>query len=267
LHDEGGEEKRRLQVTYVLRTPSSSGQSNDPVARKHLTVFRTKEKARSTTSKRTSRGSRNLVETTKEVSSQDALEELFVVSRSRLLAMAHSILRNREDAEEAVQEAFLSAYRHLQAFEGRSALKTWLTRIVLNAALMMRRKRKPAAVKSLSDIDASDDDDWTENIPDLHPNPEMVHAERETFAFIDGILGKMKPLLRQAFTMTYYDDLSGVEASAILRVSTGAFKARLFRARRQILDRTERAFSVPMHKMPAASSESWKRRELQNPSA
>src|SRR5712664_279970 len=133
---------------------------------------------------------------------------MFVASRKRFLAIAYSILRNREDAEDAVQEAFLSAHRHLRSFEGRSALRTWLTRIVLNAALMMQRKRKPSTVRSLSECGVTHDD-WTENIPDLQPNPEMVHAERETLQLIDGILGKMKPVLRQAFTMTYFDELSG----------------------------------------------------------
>jgi RNA polymerase sigma-70 factor (ECF subfamily) len=129
----------------------------------------------------------------------------------------------------------------LRSFQGRSELKTWLTRIVLNAALMTRRKRKPVVTMSLSETDPSKDEDWTENIPDLHSNPEVVHAGRETLQVINGILGRMKPALRQAFTMTYYNDLSGAEASAKLRVSCGTFKARLFRARRQVLDKTERA--------------------------
>jgi RNA polymerase sigma-70 factor (ECF subfamily) len=257
--------KRRSQVTYGLGTASSSGQSNEVVASKPLPVFRTlKKNVRSDPSKTASYGTRDLVETREEVLRKDALEEMFVASRKRFLAIAYSILRNREDAEDAVQEAFLSAHRHLRCFEGRSALRTWLTRIVLNAALMMQRKRKTAAVRSPSERGVSHDDDWTENIPDLQPNPEMVHAERETLQFIDGILGKMKPLLRQAFTMTYYDDLSGAEACARLGVSSGTFKARLFRARRQLLDQTERVLVTPMHKTPASSSESWKRKELRS---
>jgi len=162
--------------------------------------------------------------------------------------MAYSILRNREDAEEAVQEAFLSAHRHLRSFEGRSALRTWLTRIVLNAAFMMQRKRRAFAVRPLSETSVSNDDDLMKNIPASQPDPEMVHAERETLQLIDGILGKMKPVLRQAFTMTYYDELSRLEASAVLGVSVGTFKARLFRARRQVLDQTQRSLAAPIHK-------------------
>jgi RNA polymerase sigma-70 factor (ECF subfamily) len=180
---------------------------------------------------------------------------MFAASRKRFLAVAYSILRNREDAEDAVQEAFLSAYRHLRSFEGRSALRTWLTRIVMNAALMMHRKRKPSAVRSLSESGVSHDEDWTENIPDSQPDPEMIHAERETLEFIDEKLGKLKPLLRQAFTMAYFDELSGSEACARLGVSAGIFKARLFRARRRVFDQTDRALVAPIHKKTLSPSE------------
>jgi RNA polymerase sigma-70 factor (ECF subfamily) len=187
---------------------------------------------------------------------------MFVASRKSFLAIAYSILRNREDAEDAVQEAFLSAYRHLRSFEGRSALRTWLTRIVLNAALMMQRKRKPSAVRSLSESGVSHDDGWTENIPDSKPDPEMIHAEREALQFIDEKLRTLKPVLRQAFTMTFYDDLSAAEAGAMIGVSYGAFKGRLLHARRKLLDRTERALVTPIRRTPASSPESWKRKGL-----
>jgi RNA polymerase sigma-70 factor (ECF subfamily) len=180
---------------------------------------------------------------------------MFVASRLKFVAMAHAILRNREDAEDAVQNAFLSGYLHLRSFEGRSALRTWFTRIVLNAALMIRRKRKPSTMQTLSENSNSHEAKWTENIPASEPNPEMVHAERETLQFIDGILGKMKPVLRQAFTMTYYDELSGPEACALLGVSAGTFKARLFRARRQVLDQTERTLVTPIDKTTLSPSE------------
>ena len=250
-------------MTYALDTVSSSGQSNETAAGKPLPVFPTlKKNARSAPSKAASCGVRELPETREEVLKKEALEEMFAASRKRFLATAYSILRNREDAEDAVQEAFLSAYRHVRSFEGRAALRTWLTRIVMNAALMMKRKRKPSAFRSLSESGVSHDDGWTENIPDSQPDPEMIHAERETLQFIDEKLGEMKPVLREAFRLTHYGDLSGAEACAVLGVSSGTFKARIFRARRQLLDRTERALVTPMRRAPAASSKSWKHQGL-----
>jgi RNA polymerase sigma-70 factor, ECF subfamily len=173
---------------------------------------------------------------------------MFVASRTNFVATARAILRNREDAEDAVQNAFLSAYLHLRSFEGRSALKTWFTRIVVNAALMIRRKRKSSTIQPLPENSNSQELNWTEKIPALQPDPEMVQAERETFERVNGILGKMNPALRQAFTMTYYDELSLPEACAVLGVPDGNFKARLFRARRKLLGRTKRSLVAPIHK-------------------
>ena len=250
-------------MSYALGTAGSRGQSNEAAVRNPLPVLRTlKRNGRSAPCKTANYEARELVEAREEALRKGTLEEMFVASRKRFLAIAFSILRNREDAEDAVQEAFLSAYRHVDNFEGRSALRTWLTRIVLNAALMMQRKRKASMVRSLSESGVSHDDDWTENVPALQPDPEMIHSERETLQFIDEKLGKLKPVLRQAFTMTYYDELSRAEACAVLSVSSGTFKARLFRARRQLLDRTERALVTPMRRTPASSSDSWKAKGL-----
>jgi RNA polymerase sigma-70 factor, ECF subfamily len=250
-------------VTCVSGSGSLPAQNNKTTANKPLLGFRSsRAAARSVLAKMASYGDRKLIAAREEVPKKAALEEMFVASRQRFLAIAYSILRNREDAEDAVQTAFLSAYRHLPGFEGRSALKTWLTRIVLNAALMIRRKRKPSRVRPLSESAASHDDSWTENIPDPQPDPEMIHAERETLQFIDEKVARLKPVLRQAITMTYYDDLSGAEACVILGVSSGTFKARLFHARHKLLDRTERALVIPIRRTPGSSSEAWKRNLL-----
>jgi RNA polymerase sigma factor (sigma-70 family) len=238
-------------VTYALGIASSIGQSNKAAARKPLPVFQTlKKNVRSAAPKSPSYGSRKLEEIREDIPGNGPLEEMFVASHKRFVAVAHSILRNREDAEDAVQEAFLSAYRHWRSFEGRSALRTWLTRIVLNAAFMIQRKRKRKlfAIHPLPENSNSREVNWTENIPASEPDPEIVHAERETLQLIDGIVGKMKPVLRQAFTMTYFDELSGAEASAMLGVSTGTFKARLFRAKRQVFAETGRALVASIHK-------------------
>ena len=245
-------------MTYASRSTSFVGRANAPTTSKPLPVFRTRKRSmRSTSCESPSYEAHNVVETRAEVIGREAFEEMVVASRPKFVAMAHAILRNREDAEDAVQNAFLSGYLHLRSFEGRSALRTWFTRIVLNAALMIRRKRKPSTMQMLSENN-SHEIKWTENIPASRPDPEMVHAERETFECINGILGKMNPVLRQAFTMTYYDELSGPEACAVLGVSAGTFKARLFRARRQVLDQTERALVAPIPKTTLSASEFFK---------
>jgi RNA polymerase sigma-70 factor (ECF subfamily) len=244
-------------VTCASRSRSFVERANAAAISKPLPVFRTKKRTvRSTSCESPSYEAHTVVETRAEVIGRDAFEEMFVASRPKFVAIAHGILRNREDAEDAVQNAFISGYLHLRSFEGRSALRTWFTRIVLNAALMIQRKRKPSAIKTLPENSNSREIDWTENIPASEPDPEMVHAKRETLQLIDGFLGKMKPVLRQAFTMTYRDELSGPEACALLGVSAGTFKARLFRAKRQVFDQTERALVAPTHKKTLSASES-----------
>jgi RNA polymerase sigma-70 factor (ECF subfamily) len=243
-------------VTYSFRTASDSGRTSAPHPSRALPLFGTpKRNGRSASCGRANDLAHHSVKTHAEVLGREALEEMFVASRRKFVAIAYSILRNREDAEDAVQNAFLSGHRHLRSFEGRSAVKTWFTRIVLNAALMIQRKRKTCTIQPILENSNSRKANWTENIPASEPDPEMVHADRETLRLIDGILGKMKPVLRQAFTMTYYDELSGPETCALLGVSAGTFKARLFRARRQVFDQTERALLAPTHKSTFSPSE------------
>lgn len=247
LHE--AREKWRSQVTYASRAASVSRHTSAPEFSGALPVFRrSKRIGRSTSCGTTSDLAHNLVKTRAEVLGREALEEIFAASRSKFVAIAYSILRNTEDAEDAVQNAFLSAYRHLRSFEGRSAPRTWLTRIVMNAALMIQRKRKSSTVTPVRENGNPHESDWIESIPASQPDPETAHAERETFDFIDEILGKMKPVLRQAFTMTYFGELSGQEACALLGISSGTFKARLFRARRELLDQAQRALLAPIHK-------------------
>jgi RNA polymerase sigma factor (sigma-70 family) len=105
---------------------------------------------------------------------------------------------------------------------------------------MIRRKQKWHWMSPQPETSTPDDARRMERIRSSQPDPEMVCAERETFQFINEVLGKMKPALRQAFTMTYCDEMSGSEACALLGVSTEAFKSRLLRARRQLLNQVQR---------------------------
>jgi RNA polymerase sigma-70 factor, ECF subfamily len=244
-------------VSYASSSTSLAGRANAAAINKPLTVFRTRKRTvRPTSPESPAYEVYQVVETRTETVVREAFEEMFVAARPKFVAMAHGILRNREDAEDAVQNAFLSGYIHLRSFEGRSALRTWFTRIVLNAALMIQRKRKLSPIQPLPENSNSSEVNWTDNVPASEPDPEMVHAERETLERINGILGKMNPALRQAFTMTYYDELSGREACAVLGVSTGTFKARLFRAKRQVLEKTERSLVAPIHKTTLSAPES-----------
>jgi RNA polymerase sigma-70 factor, ECF subfamily len=169
----------------------------------------------------------------------ELVQEIFLASRPRFVRLAYAVLRTREDAEDAVQDAMLLAYRHLRSFEGRSAFTTWFTRIVLNAALMIRRKRKrfPAEFPEPHSVEETT---WVERISDSQLDPEMAYAQEETLRWVDVLLGQMSPGLRQAFTMTYCEEISSKDAGALLGISTGTFKSRLFRARRHLVEEAHR---------------------------
>jgi RNA polymerase sigma-70 factor (ECF subfamily) len=177
-----------------------------------------------------------------------AFEDMFVASHRSFLAIARMILRNREDAEDAVQNAFLSASLNLHRFEGRSALKTWFTRIVVNSALMLRRKRKHFVAEPQTAGATWPEDEWIDSMPAPNPDPEKILADRELIDLVENALGKMKPLLREAFTLTYFEGLNTREGCAAQRVPCETFKARLFRAKRRVLNHTGRALASPLYK-------------------
>src|SRR5260370_7769156 len=221
--------KRRLLVNYPSTFANRGGRACAGAADSRSRYSRELNKnARPASRGSASYRSRRFVRARPEGQEWEVLQEMFLASRSRFIGLAYAILRNREDAEDAVQDALLSAYLHLRTFEGRSAITTWFTRIVLNAALMIRRKQKTSRIDSLPESCTADGTPWTEKILASQPDPEMVYAEEETFQLIDVLLGKMSPALRQAFTMTYYDEISHEEAGALLCIPTGTFKSRAF---------------------------------------
>jgi RNA polymerase sigma-70 factor, ECF subfamily len=184
---------------------------------------------------------------------REAFQEMFEASRQRFLAVARTIVRKTEDAEGAIHNAYLSGYLNLRGFEGRSALTTWFTRIVVNAALMIQRKRRPLRTVPSAETNTSDESNWTGRFVSLQPDPEVAHGEQETLQLINERLGKMNPLLRQAFSMIYFDDLSVREACALLGVPSSTFKARLSRARRQLARQVPRVMVAPVHRRKLAA--------------
>jgi RNA polymerase sigma-70 factor (ECF subfamily) len=243
----GTTSKRRLLVTYATGSvncgPAARVQASDSGSRR---LEGWKKNSRPNACGQVGRPSCTIVSVRAEDRNWEAFEEMFLASRSKFLRMAYTILRNGEDAEDAVQDALLSAYVHLRTFEGRSALTTWFGRIVLNASLMIRRKRKSSQINFIPEPSTTDGTSWMERIPGSGPDPEMSCAEEETLTLIDVLLGKMSPVLRQAFTMTYFDEISTKQAGALLGVSAGTFKSRLFRARQDLMNQLQGSLAAPV---------------------
>lgn len=166
-----------------------------------------------------------------------ALDTLFARNIRRLYQTAFRVLGNPEDAEEAVQEGLLSAYRNLPKFEQRSQFSTWLTRIVINAALMRRRSKRARPVVSLDDRPAEGELPLAERFADGSPNPEQLYARTELGDRVKKMLAEISPLLRSAFWLREIEGLSAEEAAQVLGVSRNTLKARLWRARQELAAR------------------------------
>src|SRR5260370_20164203 len=124
-----------------------------------------------------------------------AVESLFRRYQRQLFQSALRVLGKAEDAEDALQDGLLSAYRNLKRFEGRSQFSTWLTRIVINAALMKRRSAKARPAVSLDDTQREDELPAAERFADDGPNPEQVYAGTEVREMINENLEELSPLL------------------------------------------------------------------------
>jgi RNA polymerase sigma-70 factor, ECF subfamily len=166
----------------------------------------------------------------------DALDMLFAQHSRALFQTALRLLGNAEDAEDALQEAMLSAYRNLPRFEGRSQFSTWMTRIVINAALMRRRSKRAHPAMSLDDS-TDDKTPMVERFADDHPSPEQIYAGTELSERVKENLQELSPLLRNAFELRELEGLSADEAARALGVSRNTLKARLWRARQQLAGR------------------------------
>jgi RNA polymerase sigma-70 factor (ECF subfamily) len=156
--------------------------------------------------------------------SADAQQQLFTRHAGRLYRVAFALLRNKEDAEDAVQDGLYRAYTALRFFQGRSSFATWLTRIVVNSALMSRR-RKNTRLETAGVPEA---------VVDVRPDPEKRCAATELSALLEKHLRQLPLALRTALRLGAIDGLSVAEASRALGISVSTFKSRTFRARRRL---------------------------------
>jgi RNA polymerase sigma-70 factor (ECF subfamily) len=144
-------------------------------------------------------------------------------------------LGNTADAEDAVQDALLSAYKHLDQFRGGAQMSTWLTTIVINSARMQLRKRSSHIQVSLDEpLDDEQHNFLAERIADESPSPEDVCREWELHERVRELLTQLSAPLRKAFQLRDLDGLTTHEAALLLGVPDGTVKAQLTRARAKL---------------------------------
>ncbi len=183
---------------------------------------------------------------------EGAREKLFARNNRALYQTALRLLGNPEDAEDALQEGMLAAYRNLARFEGRSQFSTWLTRIVINAALMRRRSRKARPAVSLEEWIGDEQISAADWIPDDGPSPEQICAGIELSERLAENLQALSPFLRDAFELRELKGLSADEAAKVLGVSRNTLKARLWRARQELATRLGQAWRTQTSRAAAS---------------
>jgi RNA polymerase sigma-70 factor (ECF subfamily) len=168
-----------------------------------------------------------------------ALNTLFRRHQRTLFHSALGIMGNPQDAEDALQDGLLSAFRHLGNFQGRSQFSTWLTRVVTNAALMRRRSQavRPSATAEPNDKDESP---IAERLMSKGANPEQLLGRQEIREIIWDHIEELAPILRTAFVLRKVREYTTSETAKILRVSEQTLKGRLLRARRALAKRVSR---------------------------
>ena len=169
---------------------------------------------------------------------QSGAHELQKVLSLRLPSFYRCALRvlgNRDDAEDAVQEALLAAYKHLHQFQGQSQMFTWLTTIVRNCALMQLRKR-PRQIHFRLDERFGEEQQWAvlTGLADERPSPEDECRNSELAAHLRKCTALLSPRLRRTFQLRVVDGLSILETAQVLGVPHGTVKAQLARARAKI---------------------------------
>jgi len=155
---------------------------------------------------------------------------------------AFRYLSNTADAEDAVQDALLSAYKHLDQFRGHAKMSTWLNAIVSNCARMQLRKR-PRAIHLSLDEPLGDEQEFSlsEMLADRTPNPEDECKQSELRARLMQFVEQLSPSMRTAFQLRELDGLTTSEAAQVLGLAEGTVKAQLARARTKLTKLMRRA--------------------------
>ena len=170
-----------------------------------------------------------------------AFEELVNRYEKKIFRLTMNITRNHEDAEDAMQDAFMKAYSHLSNFQEDSRFYTWLVRIAANEALMRLRKRRPNQF-SLDEPMEGDDDLIPREIEDWGPSPEQRYAQSEMQEILNHVIDQLAPDFRVVFLLRDVEGLSTEETAEAVGISVPAVKSRLLRARLKLRQKLNRYF-------------------------
>lgn len=174
-----------------------------------------------------------------------AFETLVAKYERRIFSLSFRILGQRQDAEEVVQQTFLTIVEHLEGFREESKFYTWLMRIATNHALALLRKRKTRTTLSLAEDISSDsyqDIPHPQFIAEWRETPDEIASQRETRELLNQALDELDDKYRLVFVLRDVEGLSTAETAEALEISESNVKVRLLRARLMLRERLTRLF-------------------------
>jgi len=165
---------------------------------------------------------------------QDALHVLFTRYRRLLYCQALGLLRNHEEAEDAVQCCLLLAFRNLSKVKSQSSFRNWLVRILINEALAIIRRKKSRPAVALELPHSEEQGEWLEHFPAPGPDPEQACAMRESVGALMRYVSRLSTPLRSTISLCDLGERTIEEASKVLGVAPNTVKARLRRGRTKL---------------------------------
>ena len=163
-----------------------------------------------------------------------AFERLIERHERRIFTTAQRITRNREDAEDVAQQSFQKAFIHLTRFEGESLFSTWLTRIAINEALMLLRRKRGSHEVPIEESSRKTESALPLDFLDSAPNPEDRCLDLEQKQILSAALNKLRPGIRKAIELRELGELSTEETALVMGLSVAAVKGRVFHGRRKL---------------------------------
>ncbi len=159
--------------------------------------------------------------------------------KDQSMTLAVRILKNREEAEEAIQDAFVRAYRSLEKFEQRSRFSTWLYRIVYNVCLSKLSSRKNEVL-----LFQSGDGEEMENFPEQDYSPDVEYEQAEKIECIKQTIESLPEKYRAIISLFYFQELSYEEICGVTNLPLGTVKTHLFRARAMLLKQLSSHYQI-----------------------
>jgi RNA polymerase sigma-70 factor (ECF subfamily) len=164
----------------------------------------------------------------------EAFEILVARHEQKIYFYALRMTRNRQDAEDVVQQSLQKAFTHLNRFEGKSSFSTWLTSVANNEALMLLRKGRGSREVPIGDASRNEETAFAPEIPDSSPGPEDSYSQGERKRILSAAMNQLTPGVRRAIELRDLRELSTEETAHLMGLSVQAVKGRVFHGRKKL---------------------------------